>query len=290
MITSKELQYVTNNADNIPMPGEDYSLRVLENVKKCYETFNEIYNNKEFNFIFSNGEEILLKIFNYNLPHMLGIDYNDIKGNSFYEARKNVFNTESIDFKANDLLEMIIDNMEKIAENDNDINQTTKFINYYKTQIKCEIFNKFSNFSKFNFGYVHQNDFQKDDEEGNTKNIKSKVLFIPSNEAVAEYFFMRITPNNADNNNSYCVNSLIAPKQEYIKSYFENQEAAIPTQIIISDINKFEKIQATAEEKIQLLNMYKNIVLKYGIESKMNICGDYESILNDINREKLKSL
>ena len=40
MITSKELQYVDSWATKIPMPGYEYSIKVLNELKKCVNQFN----------------------------------------------------------------------------------------------------------------------------------------------------------------------------------------------------------------------------------------------------------
>ena len=46
-ITNKELQFIDLWASKIPMPGEEYCLSVMEDIKECYETYKEKYQNKE---------------------------------------------------------------------------------------------------------------------------------------------------------------------------------------------------------------------------------------------------
>ena len=41
MITTKELQFVNTWANRIPMPGIEYSTKVLEEMKECYETYKK---------------------------------------------------------------------------------------------------------------------------------------------------------------------------------------------------------------------------------------------------------
>lgn len=136
MITTKELQYVDTWAAKTPMPGIEYSLETLEYIKKCVELFNEKYKNKEYNIIFSNGDEIELEILDKNLCHMLGIDYNNIKNEYFSMYRKKVFGTSNDNFTSYNLLELIINNAEKVAEMDNNPHNKAKAINYYKSRIK----------------------------------------------------------------------------------------------------------------------------------------------------------
>lgn len=279
MITSKELKYVNNWANKVPMPGVEYSKSVLEEIKKCYELYNKKYKDKEYSMIFSNSEEIDFEILSKNLCHMLGIDFGNIRGEYFDDYRKQVFNTESIDFSSYDLLEMILENADKVAEFDNDINNRAKAINYYKSAVKCAIFSKLVDFEKFNFGVINY--------VGKNVNIeydKQKIFFMPSNEALVPYFMMTIALENDGNSDKHVVKSLFAPQEPV--SFFDNQEALIPTQILISDNDNMKKITATAEEKINLLTMYNNIVNKYNIPNKINIYGDYASTLNDIANKR----
>lgn len=275
MITHKELQYVDVWANKIPMPGVENSIKVLNSIKKCLETWQKAYSDKDYNIIFSNGEEINFKIFNKNLCHMFGIDYKNIKGLYFDECRKDVFGTSATDFSSFDLLNMIVENIEKVAESDNDEYNRAKLVNYYKSAIKCEIFNKFSDFSKFNYVVINGD---KDDIED------KKLLFVPSNEPICPYFSMGLIKNKnsiSNENQYYAVNTLLAMSEP--KNFFDGKEVIIPTQMLIFDDKNLTKVSASADEKIRLLTMYKNIVEKYNIDSNINIYSDYESILNDVS-------
>lgn len=280
MITNKELQYVDSWATKIPMPGVEYSLKVLNSIKDCLQTWKEKYSDKDYNIIFSNGEEINFKIFNYNLCHMFGIDYKNIRGEYFDKCRRELFGSSSPDFTSYELLTMIIDNMEKVAESDNDASNRVKFINYYKSAIKCEIFNKFSNFERFNYAVINSDKADTEDK---------KLLFVPSNEPICPYFSMGLIKNTTNPNNSsdenqyYAVNTLLAMSDP--QKFFDGKEVIIPTQMIIFDDKNLKKVIASADEKIKLLTMYKSIVEKYKIDSSINIYSDYETILNDISNK-----
>ena len=278
MITSRELRYVSSWANRIPMPGVEYSIQVLKEIKKCYELFNEKYKDKQYSIIFSNSDEIDFEIQNKNLCHMMGVDFQNIMGDYFNQYRSDVFNTSATDFDSFTLLELIIENMEKVAELDNDENNRAKAINYYKSAIKCAIFNRLSNFEEFNFGAIN---FKGMNE--NVEYDKQKILFVPSNEPVAPYFMMFVKDDGTFRNN-YIVSSLNAPDDPY--QYFNDQEVSIPTQILVADNNNMKKLFATPEEKLQLLTMYSNIVNRYNIPNKINIYGDYENMLKDISNKK----
>ena len=58
MISKKELQYVSSYPRAVPFAGKNYAINVMEYLKKCLETYKEVYADKTFSFIFSNGEEI----------------------------------------------------------------------------------------------------------------------------------------------------------------------------------------------------------------------------------------
>lgn len=274
MITSKELQYVNDWARRIPMPGEEYSKKIMEELKLCVEAYNAKYRDKEYNIIFSNSEEIKFEIMSKNLCHMLGIDFQNIMGQVFNNYRKDVFGVNpETSLTSYDLLSLILEHSDKVIELDNDPKNSLKVINYYKSGIKCAIFNKLSDFDKFNFAVIN-------------KDANSKLFFIPSNEAVCPYFVMGTQKDNNTVDNIFYVNTLLAPQEP--KMLFENEEVIIPTQILISNEAELNKIIATPEEKIKLLNMYKNIINQYGIPNKINIYGDYESMLNDLENNSFQ--
>ena len=58
MLTTKELQYVNSWANKVPMPGYDYSIKILKEMKKCLDIYHNQYKDKDFCIIFSNGEEM----------------------------------------------------------------------------------------------------------------------------------------------------------------------------------------------------------------------------------------
>lgn len=281
MITSKELRYVNLWANKVPMPGVEYSIRVLKEIEACYKLYNDKCRDKEYSIIFSNSDEVDFEIKNKNLCHLLGIDYKNIKGPYFDDYRKEAFNGQS-DMSSYELIELIIKNMDTVALLDNDKDNKAKAINYYKSSIKCAIFNKLCNFDKINFGAINFNGDKTDFDYD-----KQKILFIPSNEAVVPYFMMIIREDAADYNGKYIAASLMAPENPL--DYFENQEVIIPTQILVSDNSNLSKVVATPEDKIRLLTMYSDIINKYRIPNNINIYGDYLSILNELSNFKVYS-
>ncbi len=268
MISSKELRYVGNFAIQIPMPGEEYSKQVIEKLKKCVELYEKNIKRKEYTIMLSDREEITLEIPEVCLCHMLGIDYKAIKSDLYKKYRKQVLNMNTTNFDSYDLLKAILENSDKVVELDNNKQNEYKILNYYKSQIKTDIFEKID-LDRFNFGVINVNESEK-------------TIYFESNEHLCPYFTIGIITQNPKTEipQRYVVKTLQAPTK--IKDLFENKETTIPTQMLISDENKIKKIIATTEDKLQLLTMYKNILSTYQIPDKLNISGDYETILNSL--------
>lgn len=168
------------------MPGIDYSMNVLRKMEECYNIFNSKYRDKEYNIIFSNGEEIKLEILEKNLCHMLGVNYKNLTNEYFANYRKIVLKTETSNITSYELLGLLIEHAKDVAEYDNSTHKE-KAINYYKSGIKSTIFKKLSDFEQFNFGAINY-----DPKDNKYDYINQKLLFIPSNQAICPYFMMGI--------------------------------------------------------------------------------------------------
>ena len=150
--------------------------------------------------------------------------------------------------------------------------------------IKCNIFQKLSDFTQFNFGVIN---FDKNTFKYNTGNNyfgnTEKLLYVQSNEKNCPYFMMGILKDGNNGNNddldesNYVVETLLAPYN--VGEFFREQKVAIPTQIMIID-DLMNKYVATPREKIALINQYKSIILEYGLENNLDIYGDYISMLS----------
>lgn len=289
MITQRELQYVNSWARKAPYPGIDYAEKTAEKLVIAYKDFNKFYKDKQYDIITSSSDQILFEIQDKNLCHMLGIDYKNLCDEMFDEYRKEILGLDEVP-RSYELLTSIIENIEDVLkyEYDNKI----KILNYYRIMIKCSIFEKLSDFSKFNFGII---DFDKKKYEelsgskfsGNTE----KFLYVQSNEPVAPIFMMGILPEgkyyeDRTGIEMYAIESLMAPSN--VKDFFNEQIVSIPTQILATTSDFMNKSEATPEEKIALLNQYKAIVKEYCIPNKLNIYGDYESILVEQSQNKIR--
>lgn len=289
MITKKELGFVSYWANRVPYPGLEYATEALKKLKAAIEYFNQYYNNKQYELVLSNGEQLSFEILNKNLCHLVGIDYKNLTGEYFDYYRAEVLKLDRIP-RAYDLLQSIIDNFDDVLKYDYDKGGRT--INYYRVMVKCSIFEKLSDFSRFNFGVIN---FDKDiyikSSNSMINSNSNKFLYVQSNEPSSPYFMMGILPDNmtdGDDNQQekYIAETLIAPTNT--KDFFNNQEVIIPTQILITTEEKMEKVVASPSEKIALLNQYRSIIKEHNIPNKINIYGDYENMLSEQSAVKRK--
>lgn len=157
--------------------------------------------------------------------------------------------------------------------------------------IKCSIFESLSDFSKFNFGVIN---FDKETYQKNSgynfSGNSEKFLYVQSNEAVSPYFMMGILPDKSyaveNYQQKYVVETLVAP--DNFSNFFNGQEVAIPTQILVTTDDSMDKIEATESEKIALLNQYRSIITEYNLPNRLNIFGDYQSMLSSSAKKRVR--
>lgn len=285
MITNKELGYVSCWASKAPYPGIAYATKAADRLIEAFNNYNEYYNGKEYDIVLSNGEEILFEILDKNICHMLGIDYKNLSGDYFELFRKQVL--PEYEWGAYNLLKAIVNNIDNVLEYDR---CNGKILNYYRIMVKCAIFDKLSDFRKFNFGVIN---FDKNLYPIEYKSNSSKFLYVQSNEPVAPYFMMGILPNDVNNEEEsnltkYAVETLIAPTNTM--DFFNGQEVSIPTQILVSDNDSMYRYEATPSEKIALINQYKSITSNYGLKNNINIQADYEAMLVENSKVRTRVL
>ena len=290
MITTRELNYVSSWASKAPYPGMKYAEQATEKLFDAVGNYDKFYANKMYDIILSNGEQMSFEILSKNLCHMLGIDYKNLASDYFESFREDVLELTG-PVKSYDLLKAILNKVEDILKYDYE--NGGKILNYYRIMVKCAIFDKLSDFSRFNFGVINFESDKYASEVGSIyKGNTKKIFYVQSNEAVAPYFMMGVLPSGDPtdleyNPDKYAVETLIAPTNP--KSFFSGQEVVIPTQILTITEENMIKTEATASEKLALLNQYKSIINNYNLKSKLNISGDYENILAAASIEEHKT-
>lgn len=295
MITLKELKYVSTRASKTPYPGVEYAENAANKLIDSVNAYQQFYKDKEYDLILSNGEQFSFEIASMNLCHMLGVDYKNLSTDYFQNFRENVLKLYNQP-RSYELLQAIIEHIDDVLAYDE--TKQGIILNYYRVMVKCSIFEKMSDFSKFNFGVIN---FDKDKYAENSNCVyhgnAEKFLYVQSNEQACPYFMMGILPSataqqnkqlDAENNTKYAVETLFAPIN--VKDFFINQNVCIPTQILTTTTDEMIKKEATPSNKIALLNQYKAIVSEYGISNNMDIYSDYMATLSSLDIENSKTL
>ena len=202
MITLKELNYVSDWASKTPYPGIGYAKAAAEKLINSVEMYEKYYKGKEFDMVLSNGEQFAFEIYAMNLCHMLGIDFQNLTDSYFDYFRKTVLKMNGPS-RSYELLTAIVENIEEVLRFDKeDYRNAGKILNYYRIMVKCSIFEKLSDFSRFNFGVIN---FDKDRyisvSGKNYRGKAEKFLYVQSNEQVCPYFMMGVLP--ASDEDSY---------------------------------------------------------------------------------------
>ncbi len=278
MISNVELQYVGQTAQNVPYPGREYALDVMQKLDDAIKIYKNKYENKFYSLILSNGEEIHFAVKEKNLAHILGVDYKGLISDNMVDLTKSLLGfAENERVSSYEVLLRLLENADTVLKNDSFSTNPRKLLNYYKLMVKCTSFSKLSNFEEFNFGFIN---FDKDVYQ-NINQCKfaptaEKFIFTASDEALVPYCMMGIVLDNEDNT-IYVPQTLMAPV--YYGSFMNNQELLVPVQLLINNAYNLSKHVAKPEEKLRILNMYRSIISQCGIMSSINIYNDYESIL-----------
>ena len=301
MITKKELGFINQWANKVPYPGIDYCEETVNKLSKCLTLYKDNYMNNKYNISFSNNEEIELQILQKNICHMLGVDYKNLSSDYFKNFRKDILSIDpEIGISSFELINLLIDNMDKVLEYDS--KNSSKALNYYKVSIKCDIFSKLSDLANFNYGCINfdKNKFLENNPDTRFSSESSRFLYTSSDEIVSPYFMMGLRRDeikvlNFDSDeeiysaipsNTYIIETLIAP--ENYKNFFIDQEVVIPTQVLADKGGILTKKEASRDDKIKLLKEYQSIINQYDLSSRINIYGDYLSLLMEKEREKTK--
>lgn len=295
MITKKELGFVSYWAKKVPYPGIEYATAAMEKLSEAIKYYEKYYNNKEYELVLSNSDQLSFQIQSKNLCHLLGVDYQNLSGDYFENYRTEILGfDDSSRPKSYELLQKIVENIDEVLRYDCDLAGNNKALNYYRIMVKCAIFEKLSDFSRFNFGVINfDKELYQNSSQIQTNCKSNKFLYVQSNEPSAPYFMMGILEeknNEFDNENqdTYFAETLIAPTNT--QDYFNKQEVVIPTQILVTTEEKMDKIEATPSEKIALLNQYKSIIETYNLPNMINIYGDYENMLAVSSSVKSKTM
>jgi len=291
MITLKELNLVTSWASKAPYPGTQYADKTAEKLIQSVDAYEKFYKDKEYDLILSNGEQFEFEILSMNLCHMLGIEYKNLSSDYYSDFRKEILGIQGVP-RSYELLKAIVDNIDEVLKYDKE--RSGVILNYYRVMVKCSIFEKISDFTKFDFGVIN---FDKNVYEQTVGDVyhgnAEKFLYVQSNEQACPYFMMGILPDrdrssivstedSIDVGSKYAVETLFAPTN--VRDFFYNQNVAIPTQILTTTTETMDKKEASPSHKLALLNQYRAIVSEYDVPNNMDIYGDYIATLSSSER------
>lgn len=275
MISKKELEYIDQYASRVPYAGIKYTEETMERLTKQLNNYNNNYNGKEHTIILSNGEEVKFEILDKNIAHLLGLNQEELNSKYNETFREKVLGLDKTEqLTSYQLLTTIVENKDKIIENEYNYPGKSK-LNFYKMRVKSEIFAKFSDFSRFDFGVINfDKTFYTALTGYNFNGSPEKFLYVKSNEAVAPYFLLGA--KTAEDGNMIST-GLYAPQNP--ADFFDQQNVCIPTQIITETTDTFEKKISTPSDKMKMLNDYKALIHQYNLYYMMDIQSDYEQLL-----------
>ena len=285
MITRQELDYIDYWASKTPYPGTNYALEALYKTKECLRIFNELFKDKNYTITFSDNSELFLDIESKNICHMLGVDYKNICSSYFDAYREEVLglvNGSQITSYA--LISSLVDNLDNVLGYEE--RTGNRVLNFYKLAIKADIFLQLPCIEAMSFGCINidRDVFQQTNNfllGGNS----TRYLYFPSDEVISPYYLLGLLKDTYSRD-KYVVETLLAPIN--YKEYFNSQEVVIPTQILINDNSKLTKEANSSSVKLGLIKEYNNLTLGCGIDNKLNVYGDYISLLSNDKKDKEK--
>ncbi len=296
MIGSKELQFVSNYANKVPYPGDDYQKNAILEFKKAFELYQKYFMGKQFSITMSDLSELNFEILPMNVSHMFGI--NSMMKNH-YVIKNELLNAglDNETISSYKFLKFIVDNLDDIVKIDKENGNI--FLNYFRIKIKCSIFNKLSNFNEFNFGCINfdRNIYKYVNDEEFYSNA-TKLLFVSSDEAVCPYFIVGLKKNqlinsideeteekeskiNVENN---IVETLFASSEP--RKIFKLQRVTLPTSILIVDKNEYKETKASDEDMLHLRDLYAKDLLEYG--SYLDVSAHYFAHVKDAKSKVLQ--
>lgn len=268
MISNRELKYVNAKADShIPYPGDNYSKEALLELKNAITLYDTYYKDRDYDVLFSNGENMEFSIAQHNLAHIVGINHPHLIQNGVIEELYG----ENVHKNSYDLLNDMVDNVDDILK----LNQIKDYtlINFYRLKTRSEIFSKFSNFTGFNFGAIFY-DKEISTNNGYSSYLKSnKFLFTDSDDPNFEYYMLGVADDT--NTNETYVETLFPC--EWHDKMFKDQVIVMPTVISITTPKDFNKIEASASQKLRLVKSYNELTKKYN--AKFDYFHDYYATL-----------
>lgn len=266
MIKKEDVVHINKKASQAPFAGSSFAYDAINQLSYALFLFRKKYENKKYNLILSNGEEIVFEIKNKDLARLLGVDLKTIFSDKnmkheFYELLGIKENDKISSFE---VLSKIVENADLLIEHDE--KNENRFLNYYRMMAKSILFNGLPPFEKFDYGIVNfdKERFQRIFNRRFGPRAK-KYLMFPTDEEEIQFCFLGLAKDNETN--------VLVPEVFLTPTNFQNylfsQELLLPEELIVDDKKRCDVILPTKTEKIQLLNLYKSIIEMYKTRSSI---------------------
>ncbi len=257
MLTNVELDYMTKRND-IPYPGDNYSLEALKEVKAALIEFKNHYESRTFDIEFSNGDNIVFEIQSMNLPHMLGMEFQNVIASGDDIAKK-LLPKDTNKVTAFGILSGIVENPEQAIEVNRQLHN--RLFNFYRLKGRAEIFQQFSAFYNFNFGCINYDKDNANKNGFNTNMRSDRFLFVDSNSIKVPYYMMGLKRLD-ESGERLCIETLFANTSQ--DKMFRDQTISYPINVNINDGKNLIQKEADYSTKLNILKKLKGIETQTG--------------------------
>ena len=266
MIKKEDAIHMNKKASHAPFPGSSFAYDAINQLSYALALYSKKYENKKYNLILSNGEEIIFEIKKNHLAHILGVDLKTIFSdkNMKQEFCKLLEIGENDKLSSFEILSKMVENADLLIEHDE--TNKNRFFNYYRMMVKSMLFNGLPPLEKFDYGIVNfdREKFLRTFSRRFSPRAK-KYLMFPTDDEEIEFCFLGFTKENKSD--------VLVPEVFLTPINFRNflysQELLLPEELIVDGQKRSEVLVPTKTEKIQLLNLYKSIIEMYKTRSSI---------------------
>lgn len=264
MIRPEDIYHIDDWARKAPFPGKNYAIDTMNKLNDAYIKYSDLFKDMNYKLNLSSGENVNFKMYDMNMASLLGLETQNLISEQLHQTVLDVLGINSYSERRGfEYLKKIIERADEVIENDS-LDYSYKILNYYRVNVKSSIFQEFPSFDEFEYGIINNQDSYRC-----INGYNAKYLFVRTNEELTPYFIMSLRYDKEKG--IYVPTTLLAMKQ--IGTFIDKQELVLPLNLTTTYFNKTDMIDITPKEKIQLLNMYRDIIKKYHTDTKINLDG-----------------
>lgn len=264
MIRPEDIFYIDNWARKAPFPGKDYAINTMDKLYEAYIKYRDVFKDMDYKLKLSSGETVNFKMYDMNIPSLLGLETQNLISEQLHQTVLDVLGINSYSERRGfEYLKKIIERADEVIKNDS-LDYSYKILNYYRVKVKSSIFQELPCFDEFDYGIINNQESHRC-----INGYNSKYIFIRTNEELTPYFIMSLRYDK--DKGIYVPTTLLAMRQ--LGTFIDKQELVLPLNLTTTYFNKTDMVDATPKEKIQLLNMYRDIIKQYHTDTKINLDG-----------------